>query len=63
MSMMYRTNRESSLSSKGIDQIDEACKFLKEQNIAPTVVRYSLATNAIESTDSVGRQLKVSISL
>ena len=49
------------LKPKGIEQIDASCKRLKEEGIAPTIVRYSLAASAMDTTDIVGKELKVSV--
>lgn len=55
-----RTNQESALSTPGIQQNEQACKMLKDRGIAPTIIRYSLAANAIATSDTVARQLLVS---
>ena len=60
MPLIHRTNQESALSQKGIDQIEETCKRLKEAEVNPTIVRYSLAANSIGTSDIVGKDLKVS---
>ena len=56
---MHRTNRESALSPNGVDQINETCNRLKNENINPTVVRYSLAASAMDTADIVGKELKI----
>ena len=57
--MINRTNREAALTEKGMEQIESTCQFLKSEEVAPTVVRYSLAAAAMDTTDIVGRQLKI----
>jgi len=56
---LFLTNRESALSEKGIEQVCEVCKELRSDGLAPTVVRYSLAAAAIDSSDIIGKELKV----
>jgi hypothetical protein len=56
-----RTNREAALSPRGIAQIERQCLELKDEGVAPTIVRYSLAASAIDSANIVGRDLKVRI--
>ena len=57
---LNRTNREASLSERGIEQVEETCRRLKEQGIQPTILRYSLAAAAIDTADILGKELKVS---
>ena len=56
---LFLTNREAALSKKGIEQVCEMCKELRSDELAPTVVRYSLAAAAIDSADIIGSELKV----
>lgn len=56
---LFLTNREAALSTKGIDQIEKMCEKLRTDDIAPTIVRYSLAASAIDSADIIGKALKV----
>ena len=56
---LFLTNREAALSERGAEQVTELCKKLKADRVAPTIVRYSLAANAIDSANIVGRELKV----
>lgn len=56
---LFLTNREAALSERGVEQVTELCKKLKADGVAPTIVRYSLAANAIDSANIVGRELKV----
>lgn len=58
--MCNRTNRDAALSTKGVEQVEETCRRLKEQVMQPTIVRYSLAAAAIDTADIVGKELKVS---
>jgi Fructose-2,6-bisphosphatase len=56
---LFLTNRESALSPKGIEQVEEMCKKLRSDGVAPTIVRYSLAASAIDSSNIIGRELKI----
>jgi len=47
------------LSAKGVEQIEETCKRLRDEGVTPTIVRYSLAASAIDSADIIGKELKV----
>jgi len=53
------TNRESALSNLGSKQMLQGCQMLKEKNIVPTIIKYSLASNAMESADMLSRELKI----
>jgi broad specificity phosphatase PhoE len=56
---LFLTNREAALSPKGIEQVEEMCKKLRSDGVAPTIVRYSLAASAIDSSNIIGRELKI----
>ena len=56
---LFLTNREAALSEIGVEQVREACRFLKSTGSAPTVVRYSLAAAAIDSANIVGEELNI----
>lgn len=56
---LFLTNRESALSPNGIGQIEKMSEQLRADDIAPTIVRYSLAASAIDSSNVIGRALKV----
>jgi len=56
---LFLTNREAALSPEGIEQVELACQELKSEGVAPTVVRYSLAASAIDSSNIIGKELKV----
>jgi hypothetical protein len=58
--LFIRTNREAALSDHGMEQVKEACGRFETEKIVPTVVRYSLAANAVDTANIVGRDLKVS---
>jgi len=56
---LFLTNKETALTEKGIDQVTEMCKELRSDGAAPTVVRYSLAAAATDSSNIIGKELKV----
>lgn len=56
---LFLTNREAALSPKGIEQVENMCKELRADGVAPTIVRYSLAASATDSSNIIGRELKV----
>uniref|UniRef100_A0A7S4MDA2 Uncharacterized protein n=1 Tax=Odontella aurita TaxID=265563 RepID=A0A7S4MDA2_9STRA len=57
--LLLSTNREAALSNVGINQVEETCQRLREYDVNPTIVRYSLAANAVDSANIVGKELKV----
>ena len=58
-SIIVRTNREDALTSKGIEQVELACKRLIEYDINPSVVKYSLAAKSMDTADIVATQMQV----
>jgi len=56
---LFLTNQDSVLSLTGISQVENACKTIKDNGITITLSRYSLAANAIDSSNIVERQLGV----
>lgn len=56
---LFITNREAALSELGIEQVEETCRLLKAKGINPTIVRYCLAANAVDTANIVGRELRV----
>uniref|UniRef100_A0A7S2UCM5 Uncharacterized protein n=1 Tax=Attheya septentrionalis TaxID=420275 RepID=A0A7S2UCM5_9STRA len=56
---LFLTNREAALSDHGMEQVKEACGRFETEKIVPTVVRYSLAANAVDTANIVGRDLKI----
>jgi broad specificity phosphatase PhoE len=42
-----------------MEQVEEACRFLAEQGILPSIVRYSLAASAMDTANMIGKELKV----
>lgn len=56
---LFLTNREAALSPEGIKQVEEACRMLREQDVNPSIVRYSLAASTMDTTNILGTELKV----
>lgn len=56
---LFLTNREAALSSEGIAQVEAACQMLRKENVNPSIVRYSLAASAMDTTNIIGRELKI----
>jgi len=56
---LFLTNREAALSELGAEQIRKACRMISDDNVRPTIVRYSLAAASMNSADIVGDELKV----
>jgi broad specificity phosphatase PhoE len=56
---MFLTNREAALSEKGIAQVEDACRILERNQINPSVIKYSLAASAMDTTRIVKDELKV----
>lgn len=56
---MFLTNRENGLSPLGQEQVHEACRFMDEQGINPSVVKFTLAANAMDTADIVAMDLRV----
>jgi broad specificity phosphatase PhoE len=56
---LFLTNREAALSPEGVKQVEEASRFLKEQDVVPSIVRYSLAAHTMDTTNILGRELKL----
>jgi broad specificity phosphatase PhoE len=56
---LFLTNREAALSLEGMEQVEAACQFLKEQGILPSIVRYSFAASAMDTANMIGKELQV----
>jgi broad specificity phosphatase PhoE len=56
---MFLTNREAALSELGIEQVQDACRILESNQINPSVIKYSLAASAMDTTQIVKDELKV----
>jgi broad specificity phosphatase PhoE len=58
---LFLTNRENGLSALGQEQVHAAAQLMEQQSINPSVVKFSLAANAMDTADIVGDDLQVSI--
>ena len=56
---LFLTNRENGLSSTGEEQIHEVCRIMEEKGINPSVVKFSLAANAMDTADIIAMDLRV----
>eukprot|EP00545_Synedropsis_sp_CCMP1620_P000558 CAMPEP_0119003744 /NCGR_PEP_ID=MMETSP1176-20130426/742_1 /TAXON_ID=265551 /ORGANISM="Synedropsis recta cf, Strain CCMP1620" /LENGTH=525 /DNA_ID=CAMNT_0006955369 /DNA_START=122 /DNA_END=1699 /DNA_ORIENTATION=- len=56
---LFLTNRENGLSPLGIEQAHAAAKQMEDANINPSVVKFSLAANSMDTSDIVGADLHV----
>jgi len=56
---LFLTNRDSALSEQGIQQVESTCQSLKENDVNPTIVMYSLAASAMDTANIIGRELRI----
>jgi broad specificity phosphatase PhoE len=56
---LFLTNRDSALSDEGISQVEATCQYLKEKDINPTIVMYSLAASSMDTANIIGRELRL----
>lgn len=56
---LFLTNRENGLSPAGKEQIHEVCRIMEEKGINPSVVKFSLAANAMDTADIIAMELRV----
>lgn len=56
---LFLTNRDSALSEQGIRQVEETCQYLKDKDINPTIVMYSLAASSMDTANIIGRELRL----
>jgi broad specificity phosphatase PhoE len=56
---LFLTNRDSALSDEGISQVEATCQYLKEIDINPTIVMYSLAASSMDTANIIGRELRL----
>lgn len=57
--MTSTQNRDDALSPAGEEQVVAACQLLKQGTRPPTLVKYSLAASSIDTSNIVGRELKL----
>eukprot|EP00986_Skeletonema_menzelii_P008323 scaffold3470_cov149-Skeletonema_menzelii.AAC.3 len=56
---LFLTNTEDGLTELGRIQVEEACNQLMANNINPSVIKYSLASKCIDSSNAVANTLMV----
>lgn len=56
---MLLTNRDNALSETGVEQTNQACQFLEQHMINPSVVKFSLAANAMDTADKISMDMHV----
>jgi hypothetical protein len=56
---LFLTNREAALSSKGMDQVQQACQEMEEAGLDLSVVKFPIAANAIDTSNIVAAELQV----
>lgn len=56
---LFLTNREDALSPSGVNQVQEACKYLASQDVNPSLVKFSLAAKCIDTANIVATEMQV----
>jgi hypothetical protein len=56
---LFLNNREAALSKKGIDQVHQACQVMEEAGLSLSVIKFSIAANAMDTSDIVAADLQV----
>jgi len=56
---LFLTNREDALTPRGQEQVIAAANQLRTANMAPTILKYSLAAACIDTSNLIGRQLNI----
>lgn len=56
---LFLTNREDALSAKGIEQVEAACRNMMENDVNPSVLKYSLAAKSIDTANIIATQMQV----
>jgi len=54
---LFSTSREGALSPLGAEQVQSAINAMESRGINPSVVKYSLATSSMETTEAIASQL------
>lgn len=60
---LFMTNRDNALSRTGIEQVEAACIDMMENDVNPSVVKYSLAAKSIDTANIIASQMQVRFSL
>jgi len=56
---LFLTNRDDALSSKGVAQVEDACRDMMSRGINPSVLKYSLAAKCMDTADIIASQMQV----
>lgn len=56
---LFLTNREDALSTLGIEQVQEACKFLSRHDVNPSLVKFSLAAKSIDTANILAAEMHI----
>ena len=56
---LFLTNTEDGLTELGLMQVEEACSQLMASNINPSVIKYSLASKCIDTSNAIANTLMV----
>jgi hypothetical protein len=56
---LFLTNRENALSDLGVAQVQDACRTMEEAQLNLSLVKFSLAANAMDTSDMVAQELLV----
>ncbi len=56
---LFLTNREDALSAKGIEQVEAVCINMMENDVNPSVLKYSLAAKSIDTANIIATQMQV----
>eukprot|EP00984_Skeletonema_dohrnii_P004593 scaffold1624_cov114-Skeletonema_dohrnii-CCMP3373.AAC.1 len=56
---LFMTNTEDGLTELGLMQVEEACSQLIANNINPSVIKYSLASKCIDTSNAIANTLMV----
>ena len=56
---LFLTNREDALSPNGVNQVQEACRYLVSQDVNPSLVKFSLAAKCIDTANIVASEMQV----
>jgi len=56
---LFLTNRESGLSEKGREEVEDACRKLESLNIQPSVIKYSFAASSMDTAEIAKNSLKI----
>ncbi|KAL7526045.1 hypothetical protein ACHAXR_001286, partial [Thalassiosira sp. AJA248-18] len=56
---LFLTNRDDALTELGVTQVDDACDEMMSKGINPSVVKYSLASKCIDTSNIVATKMMI----